>query len=230
MRLQKLFTLMLELNDFPIALAWHIVQDDDKSNHKLAIGTLKGNLLLYHYSEKSDSNHDEMISFTQNIPIKILGKHTGKIQCGQWNPSSNHLILGSSDCTCTISNMEGDTLAHLNLNNEPLEICSPPKDVIEDNSNTIVAVILCEDKLLLLIEDIDPVEISFEDENDKIVSFDFISNDSIIVGLESGFLKLLSISIDGTYNIMWTKKAYEGILEEMVYSRSLKKCAIIGKS
>ncbi|EDL90075.1 WD repeat domain 19 (predicted), isoform CRA_b [Rattus norvegicus] len=64
----------------------------------LAVGTIKGNLLIY--------NHQT----SRKIPV--LGKHTKKITCGCWN-TENLLALGGEDRMITVSNQEGDTIRQI---------------------------------------------------------------------------------------------------------------------
>jgi WD repeat-containing protein 19 len=61
-----------------------------KTGPQLAIGTAKGNLLIYNKSKK------------QKIPI--VGKHGKKITCGDWSTTGNRLLLGSEDKNVTVSN------------------------------------------------------------------------------------------------------------------------------
>ncbi|RHY33017.1 hypothetical protein DYB32_001946 [Aphanomyces invadans] len=67
---------------------------------QLAIGTMKGNLILYNKS-------------TRKI-VPVLGKHSKKITCGAWN-NSDQLVLGADDRMVTISNAGGDTLQQREL-------------------------------------------------------------------------------------------------------------------
>lgn len=66
-----------------------------KTGPVLAVGTVKGNLLIY--------NHQSLYK------IPILGKHTKKISCGCWS-AQNLLALGSDDNTVSISNEDGNTI------------------------------------------------------------------------------------------------------------------------
>jgi WD40 repeat protein len=74
---------------------------------QLAIGTAKGNLLIYNKRTLKKQS--------------ILGKHVKKITCGSWN-SENKLALGSEDKQVTISNSEGDTLHQTSLKHEPADL------------------------------------------------------------------------------------------------------------
>ncbi|GCB62944.1 hypothetical protein scyTo_0007313 [Scyliorhinus torazame] len=66
-----------------------------KAGSLLAVGTTKGNLLIYN------------LQTSRKVPV--LGKHTKRITCGCWS-SQNLLALGSEDKTITVSNQEGDTI------------------------------------------------------------------------------------------------------------------------
>ena len=70
----------------------------------LAIGTSKGNLLLY--NQKAGRK------------VSILGKHAKKIVSGAWS-NDNLLALGSEDKTLTVSTLEGDTVHTAALRSEP---------------------------------------------------------------------------------------------------------------
>ena len=66
-----------------------------KSGPTLAIGSYRGNLMLY--------NHKT----SRRIPV--IGKHSKAITCGAWS-EANLLALGSEDRTLSISNSDGDTI------------------------------------------------------------------------------------------------------------------------
>ena len=63
--------------------------------NNLAVGTAKGNLLLYRLEQRKK--------------IPVLGKHSKKITCGAWS-LDNRLALGSEDKNMTLSSSKGDTL------------------------------------------------------------------------------------------------------------------------
>lgn len=73
----------------------------------IAIGTSKGNVLLYNQRA--------------GRKIPILGKHSKKILSGAWS-SDNLLALGSEDKTLSISTLEGDTVHSASLRSEPSQI------------------------------------------------------------------------------------------------------------
>jgi WD repeat-containing protein 19 len=132
----------------PTFLAW------SKSGPQLAIGTAKGNLLIYNKSRK------------QKIPI--VGKHSKRISCGAWSVGGNKLVLGSDDKTLTISNENGDTLLHTELKYAPsqthftLNKNSGPSTT--SNDDNMVSANLNGKSLLLyniMDEKEDPMELTF---------------------------------------------------------------------
>ena len=93
--LKKVLLLDTNLKD-PTFIKW------SKQGPQLAIGTAKGNLLIYDKARKKK--------------IPILGKHPRAITCGDWAAKGdNHLCLGSEDRTMTISNEGGDTIEQTEL-------------------------------------------------------------------------------------------------------------------
>ena len=98
LKIHKVETGLKEMLTF---LAW------GKSGVFLAIGTAKGNVLLY--NQKAGRK------------VPILGKHSKKITCGAWS-SDNLLALGSEDRTLSVSTFEGDMVHSANLRSEPSQI------------------------------------------------------------------------------------------------------------
>ncbi|CAJ0963747.1 unnamed protein product [Ranitomeya imitator] len=78
-----------------------------KTSSLLAVGTSKGNLLVYN------------LQTSRKVPV--LGKHTRRITCGCWS-SQNLLALGGEDKMITISNQEGDTIRQTSVRLEPSDI------------------------------------------------------------------------------------------------------------
>ena len=66
----------------PTFLQW------SKLGPQLAIGTAKGNLLLYNKDSRKTT--------------PVLGKHPKKISCGSWSSTSNVLAMGSIDSVLSI--------------------------------------------------------------------------------------------------------------------------------
>jgi WD repeat-containing protein 19 len=85
----------------PSFMAW------SRTGPQLAVGTCKGNLLLY--------NHDNKKSQL------LAGKHSKKITCGQWN-LENKLALASLDRTMSINESSGELLEQAKLKYDPVDI------------------------------------------------------------------------------------------------------------
>ena len=83
-----------------------------KTGPTLAIGSYRGNLMIY--------NHKT----ARKVPV--IGKHSKAITCGAWS-SGNLLALGSEDRTLSISNLDGDTLRVATLRAEPQDIQVSPE-------------------------------------------------------------------------------------------------------
>ena len=90
---RSVFKLETNLKD-PSFIKWSV------AGSQLAIGTGKGNLLIYNKDTRKK--------------VPVLGKHPKRIICGAWN-SDNHLALGSEDKTLTISTQQGDTIEQSEL-------------------------------------------------------------------------------------------------------------------
>jgi WD repeat-containing protein 19 len=70
------------------------------TGEQLAIGTQKGNLVLYSKA-------------TRKL-VPVLGKHSKRILCGAWNQEGK-LVLGSEDRMVTVSTLKGDTIEQREL-------------------------------------------------------------------------------------------------------------------
>jgi WD40 repeat protein len=71
-----------------------------KEGSLLAVGTQKGNLVLYS-------------KVTRKL-VPIVGKHSRRILCGSWN-GDDKLVLGGEDRMLTVSNPQGDTIEQREL-------------------------------------------------------------------------------------------------------------------
>lgn len=74
---------------------------------QLAIGTCKGNLLIYN----SDTKKSQLIA----------GKHSKRIACGTWN-MENKLALASLDKFMSINDEKGDLVEQTKLKYDPFDI------------------------------------------------------------------------------------------------------------
>ncbi|RHY58767.1 hypothetical protein DYB38_008922 [Aphanomyces astaci] len=119
------------------------------SGTQLAIGTVKGNLVLYSKSSRKI--------------VPVLGKHSKKITCGAWN-NSDQLVLGSDDRMITVSNAGGDTLQQRELKLVPTDCkFGHRKGDSTRGPETCVAINVVKSLILLDTTDPDnPIELTFQ--------------------------------------------------------------------
>lgn len=190
--LRRVVPLETNLRD-PTFLTW------SKEGPQLAIGTAKGNLLIYNKTKK------------QKIPI--IGKHSKKISCGMWSNGGNKLVLGSDDKNLTISNESGDTLMQSELKMIPSQTvftnhigsARGPSSINEDN---MVSINLNGKSILLINimdEYDDPYELTFASKDGSsssnggckygdIVQHQWIDDCHLLVGFSQGHLQVVSTS------------------------------------
>lgn len=145
-----------------------------KVGPQLAVGTAKGNFLMYNKKTRKK--------------IPVLGKHPRRIMCGAWNPSKK-LVLGSADSTITVSNDMGDTLGQSQLKRVPTNLCfversSRGRPSEHGDGNNVVAVNLSGKSLLLYnVDDPDrPMELAFQPKYGSIVVHLPFGDGTLLVG------------------------------------------------
>jgi WD repeat-containing protein 19 len=144
----------------------------------LAVGTSKGNLLIY--------NHRT----ARKIPI--LGKHTKKIIGGAWS-ESNLLALIGEDKVLTISNDEGDTICISSLKGDAIAVQfafmkADDKPPTNNNSQNCVSLILNKKSLFLLnlTDSENPIALSFQERYGFIVDYQWFGEGYVLVGFSTG--------------------------------------------
>uniref|UniRef100_A0A8C4PW69 WD repeat-containing protein 19 n=1 Tax=Eptatretus burgeri TaxID=7764 RepID=A0A8C4PW69_EPTBU len=147
----------------------------------LAVGTAKGNLLLYNQQTSRK--------------IHILGKHNNKITCGAWS-SQNLLALGSDDNTLSISDLEGVTLLQKSICGNLREMhfsTMKTNDQSEEGEKT-VSLLAGKKTLILLNIDCpdDPIELAFQQNYGSIVCHHWYGDGYIIIGFSLGDLVVIS--------------------------------------
>ena len=145
----------------------------------LAIGTAKGNLLLY----------DKRTLKKQSI----MGKHSRRINAGAWN-STNELALASDDKQVTISNEMGETIIQHSLRAEPSHLrYHNHEDDHRDMRESLLSAVL-GNKSIMVFDVSDPdtirnaLELTFASSHGPIVSYEWSSPGCLTVGFESGFI------------------------------------------
>eukprot|EP00592_Proboscia_alata_P010792 CAMPEP_0194365242 /NCGR_PEP_ID=MMETSP0174-20130528/13242_1 /TAXON_ID=216777 /ORGANISM="Proboscia alata, Strain PI-D3" /LENGTH=1418 /DNA_ID=CAMNT_0039139787 /DNA_START=461 /DNA_END=4717 /DNA_ORIENTATION=+ len=186
----------------------------------LAIGTLKGNLLLYNHVTK------------RRIPI--MGKHPGKIVSGVWN-SYNQLVLVSEDGSLTVSNVAGDTLNQVNLTNTLSEISFVPcgkkgNELQQANDNILCGISDGASLSLFEIDNSNDLQtLDFDVKNGDIVSYEWVDTDFVIVGWSRGKVAAYTVLVN-TFEIVRERWSHDlcdnNFTGGVSFSQNLKKITV----
>ncbi|GIY28504.1 WD repeat-containing protein 19 [Caerostris darwini] len=182
-----------------------------KSAPLLAVGTIKGNLLIY--------------SYRTSKKISILGKHNKQITYGAWS-QQNYLALVASDKTFTLSNAEGDTMYRTTLKGEPSQVqFSSMKQDAPGGGETTVSLILNKKALFLLnIHDPeDPIVLSFQEKYGSVIDYYWHDEGYILLGFSSGFFIVLSTLLKEIGQEMCHVQCFKNNLSYMTFCTLEKK-------
>jgi WD repeat-containing protein 19 len=164
---------------YPSFLKWAV------SSPCLAIGTDKGNLLLYRKDNRKK--------------IPIMGRHSKKIVSGAWS-KDDQLFLGGEDNVLSTTSLNGESVESMSLNNIPLHIEFAYQK--SDMSSREEAKMRGggQDKTLsanlsgatIFIHNFNkgenPIELCFEDKLGEIVTYRWFGDGYIMIGFTQGFL------------------------------------------
>lgn len=198
----------------PTFLQW------SRSGPELAVGTAKGNLLIYNSKSR------------RKIPI--LGKHPKRIVCGAWS-ISGRLALGSEDCTLTISDQEGNTDEQRLMKHPPLEMRfatqKGTRKAVRDNSETHLSINLGSSLLLYDLEDPEnPLELAFQSKYGKIIRHLWFDDGHIMLGFSEGWLVIISTQMQEIGEEMFSGRFHHRQLVDLAYSPVIKLSACCGDS
>ncbi|CAG2173153.1 unnamed protein product, partial [Oppiella nova] len=148
----------------------------------LAVGTTKGNLLIY--------NHRT----ARKLPI--YGKHTKKIISGAWS-DNNLLALVGEDRVLTVSNEVGDNVAINTLKGEGVSVQFAFMKLDDRPQNThqnCVSLILNKKQLFLLnlSDSENPIQLTFQERYGFIVDYQWFGDGMILIGFTSGIFIVVS--------------------------------------
>ena len=192
----------------------------------LAIGTAKGNLLLY----------DKRTLKKQSI----MGKHSKQITGGAWN-SASELALASSDKQITVSNAEGETLLQQSLRGEPSELRfhrgGPDGDGGADDQRETTLSAIVGGKWIMCFDASDPEqlrgskELTFQTHYGGIVSYEWFGDHFVCIAFESGFVVVMSASnSDEPSEELFASKLFSGNLSSLAVSPLLSRAAVCSGS
>ena len=184
---------------------------------ELAVGTQKGNLLIYNvHTLKS---------------ISVAGKHSKKITCGAWN-TENKLALASLDRMLTISDEKGELVEQAKLKYDPYDIQFSAQKV-DDNtppSESTVSINMGRQTVLLYnMHDSDnPVELAFQSKYGEIVQYWWFGDGYLMIGFSRGYLIAISTHMREIGEELQSMKMFESALTSVCYSTALNKLAVSG--
>ncbi|KAL5011631.1 hypothetical protein ScPMuIL_010182 [Solemya velum] len=188
-----------------------------KAGPYLAIGTSKGNLLIY--------NHQT----SRKIPV--IGKHTKKITCGCWS-NENLLALGGDDKNITVSNAEGDTIRQTSVRFEPSQILfsemkSDERSSIGENT---VSVLIGKKTLFLynLNDPENPIELAFQPRYGNVASYKWYGDGYIMIGFSQGYFVVISTHMKEIGQELFQARNHKDSLTSVAVSTSLNKAASCG--
>jgi WD repeat-containing protein 19 len=221
---RKVKNLETNLKD-PTFLKW------SKTGPQLAIGTGKGNLLIYRKDIKKK--------------IPVLGKHAKKITCGAWI-NNNRLALGSTDKTLTISSADGDTLEQTELKFPPeniqfLQVQSNPIQTggpeassgtkFESRHGSTISINMGREMILLYqLDDPDnPIQLAFQKKYGQIVSYKWFKEGFIMIAFSDGYLVVVSTHLDEIGEEIFSGRFHNDTLIDIAYSETMQRAATCGE-
>lgn len=174
----------------PTFMAW------SKIGPQLAVGTAKGNVLMYNKKTRKK--------------IPVLGKHPRRITCGAWG-EANQLVLGSTDNTITVSSDTGDTLEQTLLKRTPTSMCfiggkrarddgsSSPKErraKVKPDENMVAVNLDGKSLLLYSLGDPDrPIELAFQSKYGSIIVHRPFGDHRLLIGFSEVRIVFKSSSV-----------------------------------
>ena len=203
----------------PTFFAW------SREGPQLAIGTAKGNLLIYNKIKK------------QKIPV--VGKHSKKITCGSWSKGGNKLVLGSEDKNLTVSNDTGDTLLQNECLKAPIQAYFADPNIGTFEDDNIVTVNLEGQSIMLLNimeEHEDPMELAFAKKEGgrgnkygDIVAHARLDTSSLLVGFAMGHLQIVSTNQKDIGEEKQAGKFHQASMSTFAVNKHLKRVATAGR-
>ncbi|XP_038608159.1 WD repeat-containing protein 19 isoform X1 [Tachyglossus aculeatus] len=188
-----------------------------KAGAILAVGTVKGNLLIYNRQT------------SRKIPI--LGKHTKRITCGCWS-SENLLALGSEDKVVTVSNQEGDTIRQTPVRSEPsaMQFSMMKTDDRTSGTESTISVVVGKKTLFLFnMNDPDsPIDLEFQQRYGSIVCYSWYGDGYIMIGFSRGIFVVISTHIREIGQEVFQARNHKDNLTSIAISQSLNKAATCG--
>lgn len=182
-----------------------------KYSHLLAIGTMKGNVILYNHRNR------------RKVPI--IGKHTKRIHSGIWSVN-NILALGGDDRTLTLSDSDGNTIFQKEMKFD-IQIESIHFSPDGDTLTAVGGV-----KILYLFnvkDDTGPLELIFQPRYGDITSHVWFDNNHIMLGFTKGYMIMISRETDAMGEEVFQSHNHKNYLTDISLSPSAPLLASVGE-
>ncbi|XP_076276053.1 intraflagellar transport protein Oseg6 [Lasioglossum baleicum] len=184
----------------------------------LAVGTQKGNLVLYdHINAKR---------------TPILGKHKRRITCGAWS-YEGLLALASEDKVLTISTSDGDTRREIPLQGDPSDIqFNEMKMDHRIGGENTVSLVINKTTLFLynILDPENPIELAFQKRYGSIVTYKWYGDGYILVGFETGYFTAISTHIKEVGQELIQVNNHKDSLTDLAISQTIGKIATCGSN
>eukprot|EP00912_Choanoflagellata_sp_UC4_P001161 UC4_evm1s724 len=182
----------------------------------LAVGTKKGNLMMYNHKVAKKQ--------------VFLGKHSRRISCGLWSPH-NTLGLGSQDKSISISQVNGEIADSCEVRDEPNEIrFSPLMQASTSSANGAATVSAILNNKTLYLHKINseepPTELAFQPKYGHIVTHEWFGESYIMIGFSKGYSIVISTLEAGKE--IYQFKNHKNCLNDIAVSTVLDKAATCG--
>ncbi|KAJ8679660.1 hypothetical protein QAD02_015447 [Eretmocerus hayati] len=187
-----------------------------KRSSLLAIGTQKGNLVIYDHAN------------AKRIPI--LGKHRKRILCGAWS-MEGLLALAGEDKILTVSTSDGDTRREIELDGEPsnMQFSEMKMDQRVGGENTVSLIINKTTLYLYNILDPDnPIELTFQKRYGPIVAYQWFGDGYILLGFEGGYITSISTHLKEVGQELFQMKNHRDCLNDLHINITTNKVVTCG--
>ncbi|KAI3383973.1 hypothetical protein SNEBB_006880, partial [Seison nebaliae] len=192
------------------SISWSLV------SNVLAIGTSKGNLMLY------DPDSD------QKTPL--LGKLSKKITSIIWS-RDNLLALASDDGKLSINEANGDTMKELSISKgiTNLKFGNMKGSEPSNYRDNTIAMSCGKSLFFLNLNELDhPVEMNFQEKYGNIVNYHWYGDGYIVMGFEKGSFLVISTHPSEIEKERYTSKNHQNYLADVAICKELEKAATCG--
>ncbi|TNN10005.1 WD repeat-containing protein [Schistosoma japonicum] len=207
----KISQLHTGMKDNLTVLSW------SKVGNRLAIGTSKGNLVLYNHKTLKKTS--------------LLGKHTRKVTCSVWN-RNNIMALASEDKSITINSVEGDLIKQIIIHDQPSGLSFGQMklhDISVAQDNTVSCIIGKKKLFLLNLDDMEnPLELAFRRMYGDLIAYNWFGDGYIMVGFSNGYFVVISTQSSEIGKEIYQIRDFKDGLHDISVSAILNRCATVG--